>query len=45
MQEVAGKIVDSESQAAKGNAKKHLGKLRPKIGGVKHVLKNAQKGT
>jgi len=44
VQKVAGKIVGSEHQEAKGNAKKNLGELQAKFGDFKKGLKDSQKG-
>jgi len=44
VQKVGGKIVGSENQEAKGNAKKNLGKLQAKYGDLKKGFKDSQKG-
>ena len=43
VQEVAGKIIGSEQQEAKGNAKKNLGELQARYGDIKEKVKDAQK--
>jgi uncharacterized protein YjbJ (UPF0337 family) len=44
VQEIAGKVVGSESQEARGNVTKNLGQLQAKVGDVKQDLKNSKKG-
>jgi uncharacterized protein YjbJ (UPF0337 family) len=43
VQEVAGKMVGSEHQQAKGNVKKNLGELQARFGDAREMIKDSQK--
>ena len=43
VQEVAGKMVGSEHQQAKGNVKKNLGELQARFGDAKEKIKESHK--